>query len=308
MTSGTKAASFRHDLLEYRGVAHGTRVLGDLIDKARSEGAPVLVAAPPSQLDALRRRNGGQPSSSRDDQVCFLDLDGRLRNPAMLAQALLDFVDAHPDGPAPLGIGEVTHAGRAADVLVECALHDCALGSLFSRSRPWCLACPIDVEALSTSAIERIRRLHGPDADAEEARTRAEPLSEPDPDAPTYAFDSESARAARAWAVERGRAEGLSGQVLESLEIVAGELTVNSVIHGGGSGTIRLWSTPGEVVCEVADHGRLDNPLAGRKRPKPLQIGGRGLWIVNQFCALVQVRSSRRGTVVRAHLATGGTA
>ena len=100
----------------------------------------------------------------------------------------------------------------------------------------------------------------------------------------------------------RGRDEGLSGSSLESLEIVAGELTVNSVVHGGGSGTIRLWSTPDSVVCEVSDHGRLDNPLAGRQRPKPLQIGGRGLWIVNQFCSLVQVRSLKEGTVVRAHV------
>ena len=55
-------------------------------------------------------------------------------------------------------------------------------------------------------------------------------------------------------------------------------------------------------TLEVSDHGRLDNPLAGRQRPKPLQIGGRGLWIVNQFCSLVQVRSLKEGTVVRAHV------
>ena len=53
MTPGQSGVGFRHDLLEYRGLSQGTRMLGDLIDKARTEGAPVLVAAPPSQLDAL---------------------------------------------------------------------------------------------------------------------------------------------------------------------------------------------------------------------------------------------------------------
>jgi anti-sigma regulatory factor (Ser/Thr protein kinase) len=31
------------------------------------------------------------------------------------------------------------------------------------------------------------------------------------------------------------------------------------------------------------------------------QYGGRGLWIVNQLCDLVQIRSAPSGTVVRVH-------
>ena len=32
------------------------------------------------------------------------------------------------------------------------------------------------------------------------------------------------------------------------------------------------------------------------------QYGGRGLWIVNQLCDLVQIRSAPSGTVVRVHV------
>lgn len=306
VTPSRSSADFRHELLEYRGISHGTQLVGDLIHQAVRAGAPVLVAAPAHKLDAVRQRFGGRPDPSPQDKVCYLDLDGRFKNPALLAQILVDFVDAHPDGPAPVGIGEVTHSGRNLEELTECEVHDSVLAHLFADARPWRLICPIDVAELSTSAVERARHLHGPNAPDELELALTTPLAEPNPAPPTYSFDADSARDARAWAVERGRAEGLRGRTLESLEIVAGELTVNSVMHGGGAGTIRVWSTPSSVVCEVADRGHLGDPLAGRRRPKPLQIGGRGLWIVNQFCALLQVRSSRSGTVVRAHIARTG--
>ncbi|HEX6601792.1 MAG TPA: ATP-binding protein, partial [Solirubrobacterales bacterium] len=54
-----------------------------------------------------------------------------------------------------------------------------------------------------------------------------------------------------------------------------------------------------ELVCEIHDFGLIEDPLIGRERPPADQIGGRGLWIVNQLCDLVQVRSGEKGTFVR---------
>ena len=52
---------------------------------------------------------------------------------------------------------------------------------------------------------------------------------------------------------------------------------------------------------EFSDRGHISSPLAGRVRPAPDQIGGRGLWVVNHVCELVQLRSDEDGTVVRVH-------
>ncbi|HSK35434.1 MAG TPA: ATP-binding protein, partial [Actinomycetota bacterium] len=80
------------------------------------------------------------------------------------------------------------------------------------------------------------------------------------------------------------------------------ELATNSLRHGGGRGTLRIWRDAGALVCEVRDAGRLEDPMAGRERPAAERDRGRGLWMVNQLCDLVQLRSFPEGAAVRVHL------
>ena len=58
------------------------------------------------------------------------------------------------------------------------------------------------------------------------------------------------------------------------------------------------------LLCEVQDRGRLRDPLAGRRRPDFTELGGQGLWITNQVCDLVQLRSFADGSAVRIHMRT----
>ena len=95
----------------------------------------------------------------------------------------------------------------------------------------------------------------------------------------------------------------MSAARLPDLALVVAELTTNSVVHGGGSGTPRLWAEDTHIVCEVTDGGRLTDPLAGRRPAPPARIGGRGLLLVNSLSELVRVHSGERGTTVRSYLA-----
>jgi hypothetical protein len=52
----------------------------------------------------------------------------------------------------------------------------------------------------------------------------------------------------------------------------------------------------------VQDDGHITNPLVGRQAPGSFDDASRGLWVVNQLCDLVQVRSSVEGTTVRVHM------
>ena len=82
------------------------------------------------------------------------------------------------------------------------------------------------------------------------------------------------------------------------------EVATNSIRHGGGEGVLRVWHEDHTVVCEVSDRGRMDRPLAGREKPDLDADGGWGLWLANQLCDLVQLRTltDPAGSVVRLQL------
>lgn len=83
-------------------------------------------------------------------------------------------------------------------------------------------------------------------------------------------FDADRLPSARLFAVERAARFGLSGGRLEDVALIVAELTTNSVVHGGGSGILWVWADEGRVVCEVRDHGALNDPLM---RPPPARTG-----------------------------------
>lgn len=58
----------------------------------------------------------------------------------------------------------------------------------------------------------------------------------------------------------------------------------------------------GEAALVAVDEGRIEDALVGRARPKLDAPSGRGLWVANQLCDLVQLRSGADGTTVRLHL------
>ena len=58
-----------------------------------------------------------------------------------------------------------------------------------------------------------------------------------------------------------------------------------------------------DLIYAVEDG--IADPLVGRARPGLTGEGGRGLWIANQLCELVQLRWFATETVVRLHMHTG---
>jgi anti-sigma regulatory factor (Ser/Thr protein kinase) len=92
---------------------------------------------------------------------------------------------------------------------------------------------------------------------------------------------------------------GLTPERVSGLELAASEIATNSVLYGGGQGHLRCWADGNTFVCELRDAGRIEQPLVGRTRPTPGQTSGDGLWLAQQLCDLVEIRSGAAGTVVR---------
>jgi anti-sigma regulatory factor (Ser/Thr protein kinase) len=124
-------------------------------------------------------------------------------------------------------------------------------------------------------------------------------LSPPPEEAKTFDFDATQIAAVRRVVEQFAVAAGLRGLRVTDLVLAAHEVVTNSIRHAGGRGTLRLWHDDRRIACEVSDPGRIEHSLVGRELPNAEQPGGRGLWMANRLCDLVQVRTFEHGNVVR---------
>ncbi len=144
-------------------------------------------------------------------------------------------------------------------------------------------------------AAESMRGGHDPD------ELPGGALPAPGGDVHEIAFVERDLNSLRGAVAEWARSQHLERTPAEELVLAVNELATNSIRYGGGHGTLRMWREGGELMCEVSDAGRIVDPLAGRVRPAFDRSSGRGLWIVNQLCDMVQIRSSQAGTSIRVH-------
>ncbi|WP_171074024.1 sensor histidine kinase [Nonomuraea basaltis] len=132
------------------------------------------------------------------------------------------------------------------------------------------------------------------------------PLPEPGPGAVTIRFTARELRRLRQSVGDYARAAGMDRNLITSLVISVSEIAANSIEHGAGFGTITMWVSDGELVCEIADPGgALDDPLPGYIPPEPESPRGYGLWISRQLCDVVELRAEGGVLRVRLHLSMG---
>ena len=280
---------------------------------AVAAGEPVLVIVGEDRIRLLRSALGGAA-----ERVMFTDMGDLGRNPARIIPEWREFVGRHAGlGRAMRGVGEPVSPGRDADELAECHRHEALLNLAFESAPSFWLLCTYDAAALDREVLEEARRTHPlvwedgshvRNSDYEDERSRLAfdgELAEPAGDVAVLTFDGGKLDRVRSFVWERARENGLAARAAGDLVLAASELASNSVRFGGGGGEIGVWAERGAVRCEVADAGRIADPLAGRAHPRVEQLDGRGLWLVNQICDLVQIRSSEAGTVVRLSMRLG---
>jgi anti-sigma regulatory factor (Ser/Thr protein kinase) len=95
---------------------------------------------------------------------------------------------------------------------------------------------------------------------------------------------------------------GLPEPRATDLVLAVSEVAANTVRHAQSPGSLKIWYDSDEIVCQVHDEGIMTDPLAGRHRPSLDAMGGHGLWIVNEVCDQVEIRSDETGTTIRLHM------
>jgi len=127
-------------------------------------------------------------------------------------------------------------------------------------------------------------------------------LSTPPDGAEVLRYRADLAEARRFTAARALRA-GLPPGRADDLVIAVAELAANTLVHTSGPGTLTIWVTDDEIICQVQDQGQITNPQAGMARPAPdAPGGGRGLWVVYQVCDQVEISTGQAGTTVRVHM------
>lgn len=296
--------AFTHPALVYRGDSEYLAGTVPYLCDGLAAGDRLCVAAPASRLKLLCEELGRLAA-----QVQMVDLTVAGRNPGWIIPGVLkSFTDAWPAGRARI-LSELVWPGRSREEYPACVLHE-ALVNLAFADHPVSILCPYDAENLAPEIIADAAVTHPAVIDA--LGERASPVYAPEQivrvvnqplprpaTAPTLSFDVTNYPAVRAFATVHALRLGTSRSELTELEMAVGELTANSLRHGGGSGTFAIWGSVDHVICEVSDGGHLRDPLAGR-RPVPHDSeGGRGLLLANQIADLVRIHSAPDGTTVR---------
>ena len=296
--------AFRHEAVFYADPEGFLDRVAPFVEDGVARGEPVMVALESPKLRALRSRLG--PAA---DEVEWADMGDIGHNPACIIPAWRDFV-AGRSGPLR-GVGEPIWPGRTPDELVECQCHEALLNHAFEDTDGFHLLCPYDAAHLDRDVIEEAERTHPWVGAAENPHYRGHAGPPPQLSAPLAAAPAgaqehrvvwDALPGVRAIVAEHARAAGISDVRIGDLVLATHEVASNAVRHRGGEGALRVWHEADTLIAEISDRGRLDQPLAGRTRPELDADGGWGLWLANQLCDLVQVRTLPGGSVVRLHL------
>jgi len=224
------------------------------------------------------------------------------------------FAAAHP-GRAVRCLQEPAWADRSGPERCEVIRHEALINLAFTDA-PVSILCPYDTKQLDPGLIKSAEPTHPVlirDGDAEpnpaydadaDVVLRGEcdqPLPGPPAGAAILEYQADLA-VVRAFADRHARGVGLVPDRTVDLVLAVGELAANTFIHSQAGGRVAIWPAGDELICQVEDAGHITDPLAGRRQVPADAGGGHGLWLVNQVCDLVEIRTAPGHTVIRLHM------
>lgn len=299
------AAAFTHSAFLYGSdAAYGT-TLAEFVRTGLTRDEAVAVVADPRHTGLLRDALAGDGA-----EVRFLPAEEWYVRPVRTIAGWSQLLRAAA-ASGRLGLRLIGHTplayGAQTWIRFESALNS-SLAGLGGH-----LLCPYDRAALPAEAIRMVSRTH---PRLHDGGWRESPHYEPperllvEVPEPPYPVSGEPVLAVpvhdtvvdlRAQVRARATAEGwLSPDRLENFVLALSEVATNGIRHGGKRRDLRVWLTDEAVVCEVTDDGTAPpGPLAGYLPPRPGVVGGMGLWLVQQLCDALAIRTGNGRTHAR---------
>ena len=300
--------NLRHEALLYTTDDEFVAGVLSFLKAGLDAGEPMLVALPAERFELLWKHIDGWSG------VRLVDMAQLGKNPNRIIPTIRDFVEGY-SGKRVRFVGEPIWPGRSAAEVAEATRYEALINFAF-RDANTAILCPYDAAALDDHVLTDACRTHpivcrqGVRSASREyadplAFSGAEgwPLSPPPPTAIDVQFRfKEELAELRALVRTLAMFAGLSSKRRDDLVLAVSELATNTLRHTADGGRLTIWEEADSLICEVRDTGRVSDPLIGRHRPSSGYGGGRGLWLVNQVCDLVQIRCAGDGTRVRLHV------
>jgi hypothetical protein len=296
----------RHALLLHRGEPSCVEGLRAVL-RRRSAADAVLAVVTPETHRVIAPTLG--------PLAAYEDVSELGRNPARVIPAIRRFVESQRRRRRVVVVTEQWWHQRDLAERVELARHE-AICNLAFGGNDVLLVCLYDTRHMSTGIVADAKRTHplvvgenglrpnpgfvDPETMLEMATTPLDPVPF---GAESFEVKPGGLAALRAAVERRGHTAGLTSQRVEDLVLAANELATNVVRHGQGEGCLQMWTDGPWLICEVANRDGLADPFIGTRSPASDETTGRGLWIVNQLCDLVELRTSPSGTAVRLRFA-----
>jgi anti-sigma regulatory factor (Ser/Thr protein kinase) len=305
-SSHSPNAGLVHEALIYHDEAEFDAAVHAFMQEAAAAGEPVLVALPGPQLRRVRETFGDLMADARVE-----DLEQVARNPGCLLSMIEEWVTAH-EGHARV-VSEVVWAGRSHAEAVEALRHEALVNHALAQSGATIMS-PFDARHLDEDILAGVEMTHPTVVEGGQRRagvSYTDPLSAAfgelwpldDPAGPVSEHPLHgSLRELRRAIADDPALGSLSAVRRSDLVFAINEAASNAVKHGNETCMTRIWHDGDEIVTEVSSPSGVDDVMAGRRRPGADALEGRGLWLINQLCDLVEMRSGTSGMTLRMHI------
>ena len=275
-------------------------------------GEPVLAVTTPANLELISTALGARGGDVDYAESAFFG-----RRPPQRVAAFYRYWRNH----APRGssgstgvriMAEPVWAGRSAREIAAWTRMESALNVVLAPTTI-SMICPYDARVLGPDIVSGALRTHpaqiagsrlSPSANfadpAEFTRScDADPLADPPAGAAAFPFDGDL-RGLRRFIADRAAAYGVTGDRADILVLAVSEVGAYLKNQGPGTAAVRTWEQPGAVVCDFRQPGlSISDPFLGL-RPARLEPGdGDGLWLANQICDWLEIRSGAAGGTIQ---------
>ena len=326
MSTEGAGATFEHGVCVYDSDQQYLDTAVPFLAEGLAFGEPVLAVTTPANLELL-----GAALGKRAGEVDYAESAFFGRRPPQRVAAFFRYWKTHvasragaspetgenrqiPGGAAPRVriLAEPVWAGRSAREIAAWTRMESALNVALA-SASISMICPYDARTLGGDIVADALRTHpvlmtgersSPSAryvdPAAFARSHdAGPLADPPADAAAFAFDGDL-RALRRFITGRAAEYGVEGDRADMLVLAVSEVGAYLKRQPPGAAAVRTWEQPGAVVCDFRQPGgSIVDPFLGL-RPAELEPGeGDGLWLTNQICDWMEIRSGADGCAVQ---------